>query len=69
RPPNAFILYRSDKAPLVKIERPLLSNNEISVLIGEMWRNEEDEMRRCYSYAANFIKTRFLHDNPGYRYQ
>ncbi|KAK0655435.1 hypothetical protein B0T16DRAFT_384326 [Cercophora newfieldiana] len=68
RPPNAFILYRKDKHPEVKNMYPEIHNNEISVLVGNMWKNESEEIRHMYHIRATTIKRAFLSEQPNYKY-
>ncbi|KAK1782812.1 hypothetical protein QBC45DRAFT_194075 [Copromyces sp. CBS 386.78] len=68
RPPNAYILYRKDHHREIREQNPGLHNNEISVIVGNMWRDEQPHIREKYFNMANEIKTRLLLDNPDYRY-
>ncbi|SPQ19732.1 ffa8be09-dbc6-4133-8fed-5999793a66c9 [Thermothielavioides terrestris] len=68
RPPNAYILYRKDKHNQVKAENPNLHNNEISVIIGAMWKGESPEVRAKYHQKALQIKAQLMSLHPNYRY-
>src|SRR5437762_8345286 len=45
RPPNSFILYRKDKQPEILAKYENISNNEVSKIVGQMWRNEPSEVK------------------------
>ncbi|KAL2142881.1 hypothetical protein VTI28DRAFT_649 [Corynascus sepedonium] len=68
RPPNAYILYRKDKHNEVKARDPNLHNNEISVIIGAMWKGETAEVRAKYYQKAKEIKAHTMALHPTYRY-
>ncbi|KAK4117600.1 hypothetical protein N656DRAFT_744074 [Canariomyces notabilis] len=68
RPPNAYILYRKDKHGEVKAENPGLDNNEISVIIGAMWKAESSEVRAEYHEKAQEVKRNLMIAYPDYRY-
>ncbi|KAK3390600.1 hypothetical protein B0H63DRAFT_466126 [Podospora didyma] len=68
RPPNAFIIYRSEKAKALKSENQELHNNEISVLVGEMWRAETLEVRQAFQKKSELLKAAILKNHPDYRY-
>ncbi|KAJ7647508.1 hypothetical protein FB45DRAFT_1051980 [Roridomyces roridus] len=67
RPPNAWILYRSDKSKTVREGR--MAQGELSKIIAEMWRNEAPEIRAYYERLADQAKIQHLNDNPGYKYK
>nr|QEJ80709.1 putative MAT1-2-1 protein [Teratosphaeria gauchensis] len=69
RPPNAFIIYRKEWHPKVVAENPGLHNNAISVIIGDKWRAESDEVREEYKRKAEDAKRQHELDHPGYQYQ
>ncbi|KAK3336973.1 hypothetical protein B0T19DRAFT_437672 [Cercophora scortea] len=69
RPPNAFILYRKDKHAEIKEIFPGIHNNEISVMIGSMWRQESPEVRANYHDKSQMIKANLMAIHPEYRYK
>ena len=69
RPPNAFIIYRKDWHPRVVAQNPGLHNNAISVIIGDQWRNESEEVRTAYKQRAGDAKRQHEIDHPDYHYQ
>jgi hypothetical protein len=68
RPPNAFILYRQTHHPILKAEQPLLSNNQISVILGKQWKAELEEVKDKFRFMADVLKTKHAAENPGYQY-
>src|SRR6266498_3110002 len=66
RPPNAFILYRQAKQPIITRERGNISNNDISKLLAELWRNETDEVRLYWRKVADRKKMEHMQLYPGY---
>ncbi|KAK0703142.1 mating-type protein Mat a-1, partial [Lasiosphaeria miniovina] len=69
RPPNAFILYRKDRHKELKNANPTLKNNEISTLVGTMWRREDDATRAKYHLKAQECKNMLLKYYPQYKYK
>ncbi|KAJ1887097.1 hypothetical protein LPJ66_009293 [Kickxella alabastrina] len=60
RPPNSFILYRSDKLrELVKLH-PELKQTQISKMCAENWKIESEEVKDCYRRKQQEAKTMFL---------
>ncbi|KAK3360796.1 mating-type protein Mat a-1, partial [Lasiosphaeria ovina] len=68
RPPNAFILYRKDRHKELKNANPALKNNEISTIVGAMWRRETEEIRTEYFLKAQECKNQLLKYYPQYKY-
>jgi len=72
RPPNAWILYRSDKVrelpPLAPgVERR--AQGEVSKIISAMWAKESDETRHEYEKRAEAAKIEHALKHPNYRYK
>lgn len=68
RPPNAFILYRKSKqAEIVSMHRGIL-NNDVSRIIGQMWKCEAEETKKEFQRAAESIKAEHKLMYPNYRY-
>ncbi|KAF6760042.1 hypothetical protein DFP72DRAFT_883018 [Ephemerocybe angulata] len=71
RPPNAWILYRSDKLkempPTERGERR--AQSEVSQTISQMWRKEKPEIRSQYERLADEKKAEHAIKYPGYRFQ
>ena len=68
RPPNAFILYRSDKQAIIKEENPKIDNKDISRIIGEMWNDESASVRQSYYWKAKLKKSEHERMYPDYSY-
>lgn len=69
RPPNAFIIYRKEWHPKIVAKMPNLHNNQISVIIGQQWRNESDSIKDAYKRKAESAKSQHALDHPDYQYQ
>lgn len=71
RPPNAWILYRSDKLrelpPAPPGERR--AQSDVSRLISTMWKQETDATRQYYERLADEKKQEHSIKYPGYRFQ
>lgn len=67
RPPNAWILYRSDQLRIIK-QDPVISKKpqaDISKLIGALWREEKPEVKLWYEQQADIKKSEHLKQHPG----
>ncbi|KAI3398627.1 hypothetical protein diail_8975 [Diaporthe ilicicola] len=69
RPPNPFIIYRSERHQSVKDAHPDLKNNDISKMLGKQWQNESKEVRDAYKKKSEDIKEEFMRVHPDYKYQ
>ncbi|KAJ3054047.1 hypothetical protein HK097_002782 [Rhizophlyctis rosea] len=58
-PASAFMLYRRDHQRQIRLQTPCLTNNEVSTLIGEMWRKEKESIKDEYRQRA--AEERVLH--------
>ncbi|KAK4706151.1 hypothetical protein P7C70_g39, partial [Phenoliferia sp. Uapishka_3] len=67
RPPNAWILYRSQQIRNLKQDPDLAKKpqSEISKVIGQMWRTESDEVRQWYEHQAEIKKAEHKDMYPG----
>nr|GAT57678.1 predicted protein [Mycena chlorophos] len=65
RPPNAWILYRADKAKEIGRKAQADVSREISLL----WRNERPEIRAEYERRADIKKAEHQLMYPQYRFQ
>ncbi|KAM0752886.1 hypothetical protein T439DRAFT_378649 [Meredithblackwellia eburnea MCA 4105] len=70
RPPNAWILYRSEQIRALKSDKELSKKpqSDISKLIGHMWREESDEVKRWYETEAELRKREHKIKYPDYRF-
>lgn len=71
RPPNAWILYRSDKLRSIQSDpsQPRRTQAEVSRLISELWKDEEGPTRAEYERRADARKAEHQRQYPGYRFQ
>ncbi|KAH7175954.1 mating type 2 HMG1/2 protein [Dactylonectria macrodidyma] len=69
RPPNAYILYRSDRHRFVKASQPGIHNNEISQILGRAWNLESEAIRAKYKQRADAIKAELIKRHPEYKYR
>ncbi|PVU94406.1 hypothetical protein BB561_002563 [Smittium simulii] len=69
RPPNSFILYRKDKQEDVIKTNLGVSNKEISIIIGKMWKSESPETKEKYKNLAENEKNKHKKLYPDYKYQ
>ncbi|MCJ1255863.1 hypothetical protein MMC24_003681 [Lignoscripta atroalba] len=69
RPPNAFILYRQHHHPLIKAKNPDMHNNQISIILGSQWKDEEEATRAHFRSMAEALKKKHLMEHPEYSYQ
>ncbi|KAK9601303.1 hypothetical protein V6Z92_001352 [Aspergillus fumigatus] len=68
RPPNAFILYRQHHHPKIKEAYPDYSNNDISVMLGKQWKDENEEIKAQFRNLAEELKKKHAEDHPDYHY-
>ncbi|PVU93901.1 hypothetical protein BB561_002965 [Smittium simulii] len=69
RPPNAFIIYRKETQANVIKANPGVSNKEISVIIGKMWKQEPQSVKDQYKVKAENEKQIHKKMFPDYKYQ
>lgn len=67
RPPNPFILYRSDMMKTIKATEP--SAREVSRLAGQKWKAEPREVKEEYKLKALLLLAEHRRKYPDYRYQ
>lgn len=67
RPPNAFILYRSEQLKELKKKGSTagISQSLISKMIGGMWREESPDVRKWFVQRADEKKVEHLATYPG----
>ncbi|KAL1890843.1 hypothetical protein Sste5346_007984 [Sporothrix stenoceras] len=68
RPPNAWIIYRSQKSKEIRKELPHATAGYISTVVSHMWKLEPRETRLRYNAKA--VEAHRLHKEmyPGYKY-
>lgn len=69
RPPNPFIIYRTERHQTVKEANPDAKNNDISKILGRQWQMEPEEVRDAYKKKSEDIKEEFMRLYPDYKYQ
>lgn len=71
RPPNAWILYRSDKLREMPTEpgQPRRAQADVSKEISRMWKSESAQVRAHYEQLADIRKAEHAIEYPGYRFQ
>jgi hypothetical protein len=73
RPPNAWILYRSDKNAEITAEYAengkKITQCEVSTTVAQMWRAATPEERAHYEILAEQAKERHAAMYPGYKFQ
>ena len=69
RPPNAWILYRSDCIQKMRAEMPEGARKptqaDLSKQFGEQWRNESEEVKTSYERLAEAAREEHAHKHPG----
>ncbi|KAI9003643.1 high mobility group box domain-containing protein, partial [Gaertneriomyces semiglobifer] len=68
RPANSWILYRQEKHPIVLSQHAGITNNEISKIVAEMWKNEPEEVKAVYKNRAEEERKRHRLMFPDYKY-
>jgi hypothetical protein len=69
RPPNAWILYRSDCIQKMRAEMPEGARKptqaDLSKQFGEQWRNESEEVKTIYERLAEAAREEHAQKHPG----
>mmetsp|Transcript_34985 Transcript_34985/g.58537 ORF Transcript_34985/g.58537 Transcript_34985/m.58537 type:complete len:703 (+) Transcript_34985:81-2189(+) len=68
RPQNAFMLFSNDRRSVLAKRFPLISNAEISKLLGEEWKNASDLIREQYNARSYDIREAFKKAHPNFEY-
>ncbi|KAJ3170248.1 hypothetical protein HDU88_008875 [Geranomyces variabilis] len=68
RPANSWILYRQEKHPIVLAQNEGITNNEISKVVAEWWRNEPEDVKNVYKSRAEEERRRHRILHPDYKY-
>ncbi|KAH7888303.1 hypothetical protein F5I97DRAFT_1924817 [Phlebopus sp. FC_14] len=69
RPPNAWILYRSDQLKLLPPSKERRAQADVSKLISNMWKNEQESVKLHYERLADAKKAEHQRMYPTYRFQ
>lgn len=68
RPPNSWILYRSEKISEMKSLDLGLAQSILSKEIAARWREEPSEVKKMYERRAEIIKAEHAAKHPDYKY-
>ncbi|KND02907.1 uncharacterized protein SPPG_01987 [Spizellomyces punctatus DAOM BR117] len=68
RPANSFMTYRMEKQHEVLAKHAGANNKDISVIIGEMWRNEPEAVKEYYRKKAEMGRKEHMLRYPDYKY-
>nr|ANW09609.1 MATA_HMG-box [Stenocarpella maydis] len=69
RPPNAWIIFRSEKAKKVREENPTMTNGEVSKEVSRLWHASSQEVQDFYRSMAEEAKKQHQLKYPNYRYK
>ena len=69
RPPNAFILYSQAMRARARQSNPTISNIGISKILGDMWKNESNDVKLQYKQQAAKLQNEFKVNHPNYTYR
>lgn len=59
RPPSAYILFCSDRRPIIKEKNPTASTTEITRLLGQEWTNADDDTKKQYKDQHDLLVMQF----------
>nr|AET35419.1 SexM [Syzygites megalocarpus] len=68
RPKNAFMLYRQEKQKILPLSKKRVLSKDFSKTVGEMWRNEKDDIRKYFHLLADREKIEHTKKYPEYKY-
>lgn len=68
RPPNSFIIFRSEHQGRIKQEQPDLPNTEISRVIGHMWHKLTTDEKKIYEARAIEAKQEHAVKHPTWKF-
>ncbi|KAJ6558120.1 high mobility group box domain-containing protein, partial [Mycena capillaripes] len=68
RPRNAFILFRCDYSRQKERTTRDLDQNDVSRMVGNIWRNMTEEQRAPWTVLAEAEKKKHSALYPGYKY-
>ena len=68
RPRNCFIIYRQDKAELIREQLPGIKNCDISKIVSQFWKNEVVEIKKKYIELAKKEKLEHQKKYPEYKF-
>jgi hypothetical protein len=65
---NSFMLFSNEVRPVLQDQNKALTNNDISKMLGQMWKDMPYEQKRPYLERALDIKSQFNACHPDYTY-
>ncbi|KAI9106051.1 high mobility group box domain-containing protein, partial [Phlyctochytrium arcticum] len=68
RPANSFMTYRTEKQREVLQQHAGVNNKDVSIIIGEMWRNEPESVKEYYRQKAEIGRQDHAIRYPDYKY-
>ena len=68
RPPNSFIIFRSERHNLVRESHPNIPNTEVSKIIGEMWKKLSDSEKQEFEKKAEQAKKEHSEQYPTWKF-
>src|SRR5947209_8522216 len=63
------ILYRRSITTKYKSWLAGLKSADVSKIVGQLWKDENKEVRKLFETAARIAKKRFMEKYPNYRYE
>jgi len=68
RPMNSFMLFSNEMRPILQSIHPDSTNNDISKLLGNIWKSMSADLKRPYMDRAAKIKAEFSTQHPDFTY-
>src|SRR5688500_14472613 len=65
---NSFMLFSHEMRPSLQEQDKALTNNDISCMLGQMWKEMSEEAKKPYIEEALSIKDVFNAAHPDYTY-
>ena len=53
---NSFTLFCNEQRASVQIQNPHKSNSEVTVILGEIWRNLDGDIKQKYKVSAEEMR-------------
>jgi len=68
RPMNSFMLFSNEMRPILQSIHPDSTNNDVSKLLGNIWKSMSADLKRPYTDRAAKIKAEFSTQYPDFTY-
>ncbi len=65
---NSFMLFSNEMRPILQEQNKALTNNDVSKMLGQMWKDMPYDEKKPYVERAVEIKSHFHACNPDYTY-